>query len=795
MEDLDDVLPNLDDGCHPAHDAGGSWWSPGTEFPDDYDVNDLDFPDDEEDIGLSAMPAFGKAGLDSRGSAWAEARLRQAQDDEFDSKAAEASWAALGSLARAAMPRTRSQATTDVGASGSPNSDVRDGVADHSPASTAPASPASVDPKPWSAEDELCTRSALVAASMQEEDDEEEEEEEDTAPPAIMPHHRDKVAQHNHDDEWADLMPFDVDKALFDEELDLEPSLAQQGACTSSKSSSRPFLKKGSRMAPSGRLLESSGAPSARQTDAAEDPPVSRIVRSYFHPKSQAMSSTAPVMPQASQRYGNAGRQGSLGSLSRCQSESGLPANSSRGGDDDADEVEADEDIQKLRANLQQQLRKFERENESLQRLRTQFEQSEKDLAKERERLRTEVEAEKKAMHVEFDNEKAALKREKRRLSQSAARQRQQMIDDREAQEERKQLKERSEQLEEELREKEKRWQRTVDRLQKQINDLTRKNQELQEEVKCANSQQATQAHLVEGYATLGSSLSNDARRGSSVGSARPRRTPAGPWTQGGPSTTPPDTRPSGSSGSRPSSVRRAAATPQASTPCLHSTPSTSSLHAGRKNSVHELDPQADKRESSIPRPQFHTQGADARAATESTSQAPRVASGRAAGVTGGISISPAAVPRVRVVAPLEGPGGGDSQEVMEVRRTDDRTEKIFTDGRREVEFSNGLRKVMWADGRATVYFQNGDRKEIHPDKVVVYHYSETGAVQTTLPDKTEVYRFADGQFERHYPDGSKEIRFPNGTSKQISADGAEEILFADGTVRRSPAPVHASKE
>merc|ERR1712232_206899 len=129
-----------------------------------------------------------------------------------------------------------------------------------------------------------------------------------------------------------------------------------------------------------------------------------------------------------------------------------------------------------------------------------------------------------------------------------------------------------------------------------------------------------------------------------------------------------------------------------------------------------------------------------------------------------------------------------DSQQIERVRHLDSHVEKTFKDGRREVEFANGLRKLIYPDGRTTVMFQNGDQKEIQPDGVVVYRYIATGAVQTTLQDGTELYQFPDGQVERHNKDGSKEIRFPNGTAKQIFQDGSEEVRFSDGSRRTTPA-------
>lgn len=112
---------------------------------------------------------------------------------------------------------------------------------------------------------------------------------------------------------------------------------------------------------------------------------------------------------------------------------------------------------------------------------------------------------------------------------------------------------------------------------------------------------------------------------------------------------------------------------------------------------------------------------------------------------------------------------------------------RLLPDGRREMTFSNGLRKVVWPDGHTSVYFPNGDIKEKLSDGATVYHYHSTSTVQTTRQDGTNIYRFANGQLERHNPDGSKYVEFPDGTVKRVAADGSEEVTFPDGAVRRSP--------
>lgn len=109
---------------------------------------------------------------------------------------------------------------------------------------------------------------------------------------------------------------------------------------------------------------------------------------------------------------------------------------------------------------------------------------------------------------------------------------------------------------------------------------------------------------------------------------------------------------------------------------------------------------------------------------------------------------------------------------------SDGRVERVHPDGSREIEFPNGLKKILHSDGSCLVQFANGDTKECKKDGSVVYRYAGTKATQTTLPSGVELFDFASGQSETHYPDGSKEIRFPNGTTKRIAADGTENVSF-----------------
>merc|ERR1740129_816768 len=316
----------------------------------------------------------------------------------------------------------------------------------------------------------------------------------------------------------------------------------------------------------------------------------------------------------------------------------------------------------------------------------------------------------------------------------------------------------------------ERRWQRTVDRLQRQLGELTRKNRELQEEVKRANDQaqqvQFGPAWQHESQQRTASASSARGRRPTSASGASAVRSAKAPTTfaRGQPATSAPVTP---ATSDVASWQAKALAPPQRGGGDVAS----NKARPGQVNGTSSDPSAAGRRASAIASADLSGSACDdaLRPSLSRKSGSHAVSNdryGRAVGSNGGYC---------------------KDSDIQEVRTTDGRTERVFKDGRREVEFSNGLKKIIHVDGRTSVMFQNGDRKEIHPSGVVVYEYYATGAKQTTLTDSSEIYEFADGQYERHSCDGSKEIRFPNGTSKRIFPDGSEEVTFADGTVRRSP--------
>jgi len=274
------------------------------------------------------------------------------------------------------------------------------------------------------------------------------------------------------------------------------------------------------------------------------EPPTSNVVRSYFHspatsaPSSAARRATPPTRSAHwegadafSALYGRQAATAGDGTLSsaaaasrrrageggRKSSKSSEPPSATS-----AEQETLAEEARARLAALDEELKKYEKENETLKKLQAQAKAAERDITREREKLWKEVEAERTALHAEFDVERAAMRKERRRLAEAADRQRQQQREERGAAEERQRLVEKSEQLEEEMKEKEKRWQRTVDRLQRQVTDFTRKNSELQEEVKRLNTQ-AAQAHQSSWLKEVAA-----AKRGLSAGAKGRRSLPGG---------------------------------------------------------------------------------------------------------------------------------------------------------------------------------------------------------------------------------------------------------------------------
>lgn len=412
---------------------------------------------------------------------------------------------------------------------------------------------------------------------------------------------------------------------------------------------------------------------------------------------------------------------------------------------------------------LDEQISQFRHDNEALARLRKQAVQAEAELALERETLRREVEQERRALRAEVEQERQALRRERQRLEHEAERKRRAVAS------ERLELRERLDELREEMQTKERQWQRSVDRLQRQVDDLTRKNRELTE---------------------LRSVSSSPVPRQSAGPSRKASRNRNGGVDRGE------SQRPRGAESVAESSASEVAA-PQTGLEMMLAEVS----EVGRLAEVPPLPVLAppDPLESNVLVNGAVTAEPEAEAGPEAVDDAS--ASPSARGRSAGRRARPVQLPGwSSAPAATEADDEADTDEdsstaqpslpsvdaalpgvlVREALGTDGRLQRFFDDGRCEVQFPSGMRKIIWPDGRTSVFFQNGDVKETHPDGVVVYRYQTTGAMQTTQPDGTEIYRFKGGQMEWHRPDGSKEIEFSNGARKRISAAGFEEVCPAN---------------
>ncbi|CAI2380996.1 unnamed protein product [Moneuplotes crassus] len=118
-----------------------------------------------------------------------------------------------------------------------------------------------------------------------------------------------------------------------------------------------------------------------------------------------------------------------------------------------------------------------------------------------------------------------------------------------------------------------------------------------------------------------------------------------------------------------------------------------------------------------------------------------------------------------------------------QLRSKDGKIQTIYTSGKIEVIFPhNKVTKQIFPDGYTIVYFLNKDVKQKFPDGKQVYYFAEVETTQTTFPDGLQVFRFNNGQIEKHFKDGTKEINFQDG-SKKIITEEKEISYMPDGSI------------
>eukprot|EP00826_Nyctotherus_ovalis_P058111 TRINITY_DN7967_c0_g5_i2.p1 TRINITY_DN7967_c0_g5~~TRINITY_DN7967_c0_g5_i2.p1 ORF type:complete len:780 (+),score=221.91 TRINITY_DN7967_c0_g5_i2:60-2399(+) len=96
--------------------------------------------------------------------------------------------------------------------------------------------------------------------------------------------------------------------------------------------------------------------------------------------------------------------------------------------------------------------------------------------------------------------------------------------------------------------------------------------------------------------------------------------------------------------------------------------------------------------------------------------------------------------------------------KLLSASTQDGKATRIFSNGKVEVTFTNGVKKESFPDGYTVVYFNNKDIKQTYPNGRVVYYFAEARTTQTTFGNGVQAFKFPNNQLEKHYPDGRKEI-------------------------------------
>ena len=117
--------------------------------------------------------------------------------------------------------------------------------------------------------------------------------------------------------------------------------------------------------------------------------------------------------------------------------------------------------------------------------------------------------------------------------------------------------------------------------------------------------------------------------------------------------------------------------------------------------------------------------------------------------------------------------------EIINTIDSDGKIINIYNNNKKEIIFKSGVRKEIFMDGYQLVHFPNGDLKQkfFGNYEKVIYYYNETNTVQTTFKNGLNIFKFSNGQIEKHYPDGSKYIIYTNGIKRKISKNGKEEMI------------------
>ena len=111
-------------------------------------------------------------------------------------------------------------------------------------------------------------------------------------------------------------------------------------------------------------------------------------------------------------------------------------------------------------------------------------------------------------------------------------------------------------------------------------------------------------------------------------------------------------------------------------------------------------------------------------------------------------------------------------------------TEIIYENGDKYIEYRNGTKKIRRQDGTSYIMFSNDDVSKEFPDGAVAYYFGETRAIQLTLPDQTIHTVFSNGQKEINFTNGDKYTVFPDQSTKYTKKNGDFQVHLPNGKVQ-----------
>ena len=91
----------------------------------------------------------------------------------------------------------------------------------------------------------------------------------------------------------------------------------------------------------------------------------------------------------------------------------------------------------------------------------------------------------------------------------------------------------------------------------------------------------------------------------------------------------------------------------------------------------------------------------------------------------------------------------------------------------------------IFPDGYEIWFYNNKDVEQRFPNGRIYYYYNRNKSSEFRfLNDNFLVYKFSNGQYEKHYFDNSVNIKFTDGSYRIIKTNGRELIQFPNGAIQ-----------